>query len=218
MSRRTKKPKREFSKLILYVVGAVTVGVTAFTLIMVWKTENLEPLAYLIPAIFAELATATGFTIPKPKPKTGSNFGSCMARKSITMQRRFETMLNAVLNNLINIGWAMLIFLCAYLSNVAFSLYYNIKVLLQPFDRQKMINSGLKVATFVVGLTLLCVAITTLPIYADQLGWAIPEEYTEIFADLVIVGAVLMVSCKYIAEAFTKFRAILQVKGDTENE
>ena len=96
--------------------------------------------------------------------------------------------------------------------------YYNIKVLLQPFDRQKMINSGLKVATFVVGLTLLCVAITTLPIYADQLGWAIPEEYTEIFADLVIVGAVLMVSCKYIAEAFTKFRAILQVKGDTENE
>ena len=63
-------------------------------------------------------------------------------------------MLNAVLNNLINIGWAMLIFLCAYLSNVAFSLYYNIKVLLQPFDRQKMINSGLKVATFVVGLTL----------------------------------------------------------------
>ena len=51
MSRRTKKPKREFSKLILYVVGAVTV----------------EPLAYLIPAIFAELATATGFYYSKAK-------------------------------------------------------------------------------------------------------------------------------------------------------
>lgn len=125
-------------------------------------------------------------------------------------------MLEAIMNNLINIGWAMLIFLAAYLSNVAFSLYYNIKILLQPFDREKAINSALKVAAFVVGLTLLCVAITTLPIYADQLGWAIPEEYTEIFTDLVIVGAVLMVSCKYIAEAFTKFRAILQVKGDTE--
>ena len=44
-----------------------TVGVTAFTLIMVWKTENLEPLAYLIPAIFAELATATGFYYSKAK-------------------------------------------------------------------------------------------------------------------------------------------------------
>lgn len=42
-------------------------GLTAFTLIMVWKTENLEPLAYLIPAIFAELATATGFYYSKAK-------------------------------------------------------------------------------------------------------------------------------------------------------
>lgn len=31
-------------------------------------------------------------------------------------------MLEAIMNNLINIGWAMLIFLAAYLSNVAFSL------------------------------------------------------------------------------------------------
>lgn len=62
---RTKK--REFSKVWLGCVGAVTLIVTAFTLIMVWKTENLEPLAYLIPAIFAELATATGFYYSKAK-------------------------------------------------------------------------------------------------------------------------------------------------------
>lgn len=68
MSRRTsRKQKIEFSKLILYVMGAVTVGVTAFTLIMIWRTENLEPLAYLIPAVFAELATATGFYYSKAK-------------------------------------------------------------------------------------------------------------------------------------------------------
>lgn len=36
------------------------------------------------------------------------------------------------------------------------------------------------------------------------------------FADLVIVGAVLLVSCKYIKEAFTKFNAILQAKGEDE--
>lgn len=125
-------------------------------------------------------------------------------------------MLEAIMNNLINIGWAMLIFLAAYLSNVAFSLYYNIKILLQPFDREKAINSALKVAAFVVGLTLLCVSITTLPLYANQVGWAIPEEYADMFADLVIIGAVLIVSCKYIVEAFTKFNAILQAKGEDE--
>ena len=46
-------------------------------------------------------------------------------------------MLDAVLKNLIDIGWAMLIFLAAYLANVAFSLYYNIRILLQPFDKEK---------------------------------------------------------------------------------
>ena len=72
----------------------------------------------------------------------------------------------------------------------------------------------------VVGLTLLCTAITTLPLFANQVGWAIPEEYSDLFADLIIIGAVLLVACKYIKEAFTKFVAILNAKteGGTENE
>lgn len=132
-------------------------------------------------------------------------------------------MLNAVIENLINIGWAMLIFLSAYLANVAFSLWYNIKIQQQSFDKSKLIASALKVLTFVVGLTLLCVAITTLPLFATQVGWTIPDEYTDIFADLVIIGAVLLVSCKYVKEAFEKFTAILnsakiEIKEDEGNE
>jgi len=65
--KRVQKKKREFSKLIMIAVGAVTFVVTAFTLVMVWRTENLEPLAYLIPVVFAELATATGFYYSKAK-------------------------------------------------------------------------------------------------------------------------------------------------------
>lgn len=126
-------------------------------------------------------------------------------------------MIEAILNNLTNIGWAMLIFLCAYLSNVAFSMYYNIKILLEPFSKEKLINSGLKIAAFVCGLTLLCVAITTLPLFADMVGWEIPTEYVDIFSNLVIIGAVLMVSCKYIAEAFTKFKAILDATKEDKS-
>nr|DAI25019.1 MAG TPA: hypothetical protein [Bacteriophage sp.] len=62
---RTKK--REFSKVWLGCVGAVTLIVTAFTLAIVWRTGDTSPLAYLIPAIFAELATATGFYYSKAK-------------------------------------------------------------------------------------------------------------------------------------------------------
>ena len=126
-------------------------------------------------------------------------------------------MIEAILNNLTNIGWAMLIFLCAYLSNVAFSMYYNIKILLEPFDKQKIVNSCLKIAVFVIGLTLLCLAITTLPLFASMIGWEIPAEYADIFSDLVIVGAVLIVSCKYIAEAFTKFKAILDATKEEKS-
>lgn len=43
----------------------------------------------------------------------------------------------------------------------------------------------------------------------NMVGWEIPAEYVDIFSNLVIIGAVLMVSCKYITEAFTKFKAIL---------
>ena len=61
-------------------------------------------------------------------------------------------MFDTIIQNLVNIGWAMLIFLAAYLANVTFSLWYNIKLQNQPFDRAKLAASGIKIATFVIGL------------------------------------------------------------------
>lgn len=125
-------------------------------------------------------------------------------------------MLDTILHNLENAGWAMLIFLCAYVSNMAFSLYHNIKQLQQPFDKEKLINSDLKVASIVIGLILLVTGITALPAFADYVGWKIPEEYTKVFSDLAVIGACLVVSCKYFAEAISKFTAILDL--DTKKE
>lgn len=61
------KKKFECSKLIVWTIIAVTVVVTAFTLFIVWETKDTTPLAYLIPSVFAELATATGFYYSKAK-------------------------------------------------------------------------------------------------------------------------------------------------------
>lgn len=67
--RSTKKSKKkfEFSKLIIIVVGSVSLLLIGFTLAIIWKTGDTTPLAYLIPAVFAELATATGFYYNKAK-------------------------------------------------------------------------------------------------------------------------------------------------------
>lgn len=127
-------------------------------------------------------------------------------------------MFEIIIGNLVKIGYAMAIFLCAFLANVVFSLWYNIKINREPFSREKLATGGLKALTFIVGLTLLCIAITTLPIFATEVGWTIPEEYAELFADLIIVGAVLLVACKYIKEAFTKFVAILNTPADIAPE
>lgn len=57
----SKKKKLEFSKIIFICVSVGTISVAVFACYMIWKTGDLSPLAYLIPSVFAELATATGF-------------------------------------------------------------------------------------------------------------------------------------------------------------
>lgn len=67
MRRVKKKPPKEFSKKILIVAGIINAVVIVFTMIMIWRTLDLSPLAYLIPLVAAEVATGTGFYYSKAK-------------------------------------------------------------------------------------------------------------------------------------------------------
>ena len=64
---RRKKVPIEFSKKILLFAALVNVVVIVFTLIMIWRTNDLSPLAYLISAVAAETTTGTGFYYAKAK-------------------------------------------------------------------------------------------------------------------------------------------------------
>lgn len=57
----------EFSKKILVFAAITNTIVIVFTLVMVWKTLDTSPLAYLIPSVAAEVATGTGFYYSKAK-------------------------------------------------------------------------------------------------------------------------------------------------------
>jgi len=61
------KKKLEFSKLIFLGVSVVTITITAFSCRMIWITMDTSALAYLIPAVFTEMASATGFYYTKAK-------------------------------------------------------------------------------------------------------------------------------------------------------
>lgn len=57
----------EFSKILFIITSVLTAAVVIFSMIMMWRTLDLTPLSYLIPACFGELATATGFYYSKAK-------------------------------------------------------------------------------------------------------------------------------------------------------
>lgn len=62
------KSKRvEFSKVIFAVVAIMAAAITVFSCVVIWRTGDTSTLAYLIPAVFAELASATGFYYNKAK-------------------------------------------------------------------------------------------------------------------------------------------------------
>lgn len=55
------KKKQEFSKVLLNRITVITVVVTVFSAVMIWRTGDLSPLCYLIPAVFGEYAVGTAF-------------------------------------------------------------------------------------------------------------------------------------------------------------
>lgn len=57
----------EFSKFIFWAVFLLVIGVTVFGCALMWRTGDTSAMAYLIPAVFAEFATATGFYYWKAK-------------------------------------------------------------------------------------------------------------------------------------------------------
>jgi len=85
MKKRNKgKKKIAFSKIIFVGVSIMTISVVIFSCRMIYLTGDLSPLAYLIPSIFAELATATGFYYKKAErenTKGGIVYDSAMAEK-----------------------------------------------------------------------------------------------------------------------------------------
>ena len=53
------KKRIEFSKIIVLIVGFVNIAVIVFSFIMMWRTMDLSPLGYLIPAASAEFSAGT---------------------------------------------------------------------------------------------------------------------------------------------------------------
>ena len=61
------KSSKEFSKLLLRIIVCLTIIISLFCIFFCFKFETTEPLTYLIPSVFTELAAGTGFYYWKAK-------------------------------------------------------------------------------------------------------------------------------------------------------
>jgi type IV secretory pathway VirB3-like protein len=51
----------EFSKKIFYIIMVITIVIIIYSMALMWYTKDSSALAYLIPGVFTEMATGTGF-------------------------------------------------------------------------------------------------------------------------------------------------------------
>lgn len=80
----------EFSKVIFAIVAIMAAAITIFSCVMIWESKDTSALAYLLPSVFAELASATGFYYNKAK---GENKIKLMALTGTEPNAQtFETM------------------------------------------------------------------------------------------------------------------------------
>ena len=113
-------------------------------------------------------------------------------------------MLSIILENLKLVGIAMGLFVGSVAANTLLGLYSNIKILMQPFEKQRLIDTALKTGCLVVSITLMVLVVTVMPVFCDNVGFPIPEEYIDVFSNLTIIGAAVIPSCKYLKDAYDK--------------
>ena len=61
------KPRFEFSKIMMIVTGVLNISVIVFSMIMMWRVEDLSPLAYLIPSVSGECGLVASMYLSKAK-------------------------------------------------------------------------------------------------------------------------------------------------------
>jgi len=120
------------------------------------------------------------------------------------------------LDNLEVAGVGFAIFAMAYISNMSFSLYYNIKINQEVFSKEKLLNSVFKILAFAGGTIFLILATSLIVPWASNNGLAIPVEYSEVVSTIATLGVYLSGALKYIMEAFNKMKKILTVKNEAQ--
>ena len=128
----------------------------------------------------------------------------------------WDNILAEIVVNLQKVGIGLGIFILMYISNMGASIYYNIKILGGKFSSQKLIDSGIKVASLAVAIIAFCLSVTLVIPWVNYVGLPIPEEFSDVLNMVAMCGVALTGIVKYGKEAFTKISKILNQNSSEE--
>lgn len=117
--------------------------------------------------------------------------------------------LNLILMNMEKIGIGVALFLSAYISNMGLGAWKNIKIDGNAFDWSLIKSSAIKFIILIISIALLSIVVSIIPAYVTYVGIEISQEVLETIDALVIIGAFLSATLRYIGDAIDKLKTIL---------
>lgn len=107
------------------------------------------------------------------------------------------------------------VFLLAYSANVLFSLYLNINIHGEDFNKYRLLNAFKKAFVFVIATLLLVIAVDLIAVYLINILPDAGNEIKNMINMITIIATIGRASLKYLTEAYQTFQNVLN--GITSN-
>ena len=114
-----------------------------------------------------------------------------------------------VLTNLEKVGLGIALFCGAYVANMGLGAWKSVKIESSNFDWKLIGQSAAKFVVLGLSLALLSIVVSIIPSYATYIGIDIAPETMERIDSLVIIGAFLTATIKYVTDSISKVKTIL---------
>ena len=117
--------------------------------------------------------------------------------------------INVVIINLEKVGVGVGLFLGAYLANILLGAWSSVKIEGYEFNWKLIAQSLVKFVVLGIGVGLLSVVVSIIPMYLTYIGIEIGAETMETIDSMVVIGAFATATIKYITDAVSKIKVIL---------
>lgn len=119
--------------------------------------------------------------------------------------------------DLLRVIYAYGVFILAFTANILFSLYFNIAMKHQKFDRQRLWTSLKKACVFIIATEMMVVAIGIAGVYFTLFIPELSEQLQTSLSIMMVIATIGRASLNYLIEAYQTFSNVLNYKEKADS-